>query len=320
MSRILLTGASGFIGSQLGPRLVQAGHEVTCLVRHVSKRDVPLDFGRVVNLDLCDYDAVSRKVEEIQPEIIVNLAAQSLVAYSFDHPLEVPNVGYIAAVNLMEAARTKCKNLKQFLQASTSEVYGYQDTFPVKETSVKKPHCPYSIAKHAADCYAKYLHLGYGFPYFLIRNFNTYGEADSIRRVTERTIAQILTSPTVQLGDPDAIRDFLYSDDSMDAYMTVIQRGLTGMELNICTGIGITIRDWVHKIADLMGYTGEVTFNQTFKRPTDIPILIGSNEQARKVLNWKPRFTHEQGIQATIPKVKAHLERTGQSKPTGGWS
>ena len=320
MSRILLTGASGFIGGFLGPRLVQEGHEVTCFVRHISKRDVPLSFGRLINLDLTDFNAVTRQVEEIQPEIVINLAAQSLVAYSFDHHLEVTNTDYVAAINLMEAARTKCKHLKQFIQASTSEVYGYQTQFPIKESAEKKPHLTYAIAKHAADLYAKYLHLAYGFPYFVIRNFNTYGERDSVRRVTERTISQMLTSNVVELGDPDAIRDFLYVEDSIDAYMTIVHRNLTGMEMNVCTGTGITIRDWVHKIGDLMGFTGEIRFNSTFKRPTDIPILVGSNQQAREILGWKPKYTHEQGIQHTVPKVEAYIKRTGESKPTGGWS
>ena len=318
-SRVLLTGASGFIGGYLGPRL-EEDHEVTCFVRHVSKRDVPVSFGRTVNIDLTDYDAVTRKVEELQPEIIINLAAQSLVAYSFDHHLEVTNTDYLGAINLMEAARSKCKHLKQFIQASTSEVYGYQSSFPIKESAEKKPHLTYAIAKHAADHYAKYLHLAYGFPYFIIRNFNTYGEKDSVRRVTERAISQMLTTQEVHLGDPDAIRDFLYVDDSIDAYLAVVRKCLIGCEMNICTGVGITIRDWAHKIADVLEFEGKISFNSTFKRPTDIPILVGSNQCARELLGWKPRFTHEQGLAATIPKVKAFLERGGGVKPAGEWS
>jgi len=303
----------------LGPALQSAGYDVISLVRHVSKRDVPISFGKVINCDLTDFGMVSNKVAEYQPEIIINLAAQSLVAYSFDRAVEVGATDYLGAINLMEAAR-QVKHLELFLQASTSEVYGYQDKFPVKETTEKKPHCPYSIAKHATDCYAKYLGMAHDFPYFLLRNFNTYGEKDSVRRVTERTIAQMLHGSSVSLGDPDAIRDFLFVDDSIAAYMSVIERRLHGSEMNICTGVGITIRDWVHKIADIMNYKGEITFNTTFRRPTDIPILIGSNEQARKILGWNPSITHESGIRATIPKVAAYVGRTGWTNPTGGWS
>ena len=319
MTRVLLTGASGFIGSYLGPALQSAGYDVIALVRHISKRDVPINFGKVINCDLTDFGMIQRKVAEYQPEIVINLAAQSLVAYSFEHTAEVAATDYVGAINLMEVAR-QVKHLELFLQASTSEVYGYQTIFPTKETAEKNPHCPYSIAKNAADNYAKFLGMAYRFPFFLIRNFNTYGEKDSVRRVTERTIAQMLHGDMVGLGDPDAIRDFLFVDDSISAYMAVIERRLHGLEMNICTGVGITIRDWVHKIGDIMNYKGEITFNSTYRRPTDIPILIGSNEQARKVLGWKPSITHESGIQATIPKVAAYVERTGWTKPTGGWS
>jgi dTDP-glucose 4,6-dehydratase len=303
----------------LGPALQSAGYDVIALVRHISKRDVPINFGKVINCDLTDFGMIQRKVAEYQPEIIINLAAQSLVAYSFEHTTEVAATDYVGAINLMEVAR-QVKHLELFLQASTSEVYGYQTIFPTKETAEKNPHCPYSIAKNAADNYAKFLGMAYRFPFFLIRNFNTYGEKDSVRRVTERTIAQMLHGDMVSLGDPDAIRDFLFVDDSISAYMAVIERRLHGLEMNICTGVGITIRDWVHKIGDIMNYKGEITFNSTYRRPTDIPILIGSNEQARKVLGWKPSNTHELGIRATIPKVAAYVERTGWTKPTGGWS
>lgn len=318
--RILLTGASGFIGSHLGPRLVDEGYEVLSFVRHVSRRDVPVSFGKSISVDIADFGNAESKVAEYQPEIIVNLAAQSLVAYSFDHPIEVQVVDYLAAINLMEAARKHCKHLELFLQASTSEVYGYQEQFPIKESAEKKPHCSYSIAKHAADCYAEYLGKAYSFPYLLLRNFNTYGERHSVRRITERTIAQMCNGGPVRLGDPDAIRDFLFVDDSTHAYMEAINRRVTGMELNVCTGIGISIRDWVSKIADLMEYTGKIEFNSTFRRPADIPILIGSNARVRKVFNWKPRFTHETGLKETISRVTEYVNCVGWSEPVGGWS
>ena len=320
MTRVLLTGASGFIGGYLGPRLEEDGYEVISFVRHISKRDNPVTFGKVLNVDLTDFDAVTCKVADLQPEIIVNLAAQSLVAYSFEHVMEVAGVDYLGAVNLMEAAQKHCRHLKLFLQASTSEVYGYQTEFPTRETAEKKPHCPYSIAKHAVDNYAKYLHLARGFPYFLIRNFNTYGEKDSIRRVTEKAVAGMLTCETVKLGDPDAVRDFLYMDDSIDTYMKIVNECLTGDEMNICTGTGITIRDWVFKIADLMNFKGKIVFNTAYKRPTDIPILIGCNQKARETLGWKPRYTHEEGILETVPKVRDYLKLHPEALSAGGWS
>lgn len=320
LTRLLLTGGTGFIGSHLGPRLEAEGYDVIALARHVSKRDVPIAFGKVINCDLTDFGFIENKVAELRPEIIVNLAAQSLVPYSFSHIVEVPAANFLGAINLMEAARKHVPNLELFVQASTSEVYGYQDKFPIREDAMKRPHCPYSIAKHAVDCYAKYLDLAYDFPYFLMRSFNTYGERDSLRRVTERTIAQMLKLPRIELGDPDCIRDFLYVDDTIDAYVAVINRRLKGMEMNICTGVGITIYDWVYKIAEIMDYKGEIQFNATYKRPTDIPVLIGCSERARKVLGWKPKYNHEDGLAKAIPKVKDYVERTGWTKPTGGWS
>lgn len=313
--KVFVTGATGFIGSHLIPKLVERGYRVYAIKRHISRRDAPLpgNIDKFYTGDLTDSNFVEASLQDANPDFIINLAAQSLVAYSFERWDEVTRVDYLAAANLMQLS-TKLQNLKAFVQASTSEVYGYQtvEEIPIKEDAPKRPHTPYPIAKHAADCYAKYLRLANNFPYILIRNFNTYGEKFSTRRVTERAIAEMLKAPNnIRMGSGTSVRDFLYVDDSIDAYLVLLENwhSAVGEEWNVCTGVGITVRDWVHKIAEQLDWKGTVTWDSTYKRPTGIPILIGNGEKIRQHFDWKPRTTHELGLQHTIGYVKDYLHR-----------
>ena len=307
--RILLTGATGFIGSHLTPRLVDKNYEVFLLQRYVTGRsaDGRSVRGTVVS-DLRDYFSVRKMISEIQPEVIIHLAALSPVAYSYDHPQEVLAVNTLGTVNLAEAALREIPHFRQFIFAGTSEEYGTQDEFPIKETAVLKANSPYSASKIAADQYLCYLRDAYDFPITVMRCFNTFGRKQDTNFVIEHIITQLLKSPVIHLGDTQAQRDFMYVEDHVQAYLTCLENPrAVGETFNFCTGQVITIQCLAQLIGELVGSEPDIASGATAPRPLDIAILHGDNSQARRILDWRPMYTLEEGLKLTVEYWKTLL-------------
>ena len=304
MDKIFVTGASGFVGSHLIPKLEERGYEVYALERYMTGRYNQGNHPamKTVYADLNDHVAIRELILKIQPEYVIHLAAISPVSYSFDHPFEVTETNFIASMNLAEVNRKYNPKLKQFLVAGTSEEYGIQEVFPIPETADLRPNTPYAVSKVAMDRYMQYLRDAYSFPMTLLRPFNTYGRKDNTHFVVERIISQMLANKSpIKLGDPTPIRDLMYIDDHVDAYLTCLGNE-EAMEktFNFCTGIGTSIFKLAHLISEKLNYRGASAWNTGFKRPTEIPKLIGDNSKACKLLRWRPRVSLENGIERII--------------------
>ena len=171
--KLLLTGSSGFIGSHLRP-LLEAQFDVYHLIS-----------------DLRDHEAIAKEVAAFSPEIIVHLAARTEVEKSFYEQVAFSEINYVGSVNLIEAA-SRLPNLKNFVFASTMEVYGWQ---PISDEVVKNiipkeyvafdehtqpnPNAPYSVAKYGVEKYLEYMHRSCGFPFSAVRQTNCYGRKDN---------------------------------------------------------------------------------------------------------------------------------------------
>jgi len=299
--KVLVTGGSGFIGAELLPRLIELGHEVCSLERYVTGRYVLGARTDTVFGDLRDGFSIRKLVKDTQPEAVIHLAAISPVAYSYDHPQEVFEVNALGTINLAEACLREVPNFKHFLYAGTSEEYGNQDKFPATEDAELRPNSPYSVSKVAADRYLQYMRVAYDFPVTVLRPFNTYGRKDNTHFVVERTITQMLQGKTVRLGDPTPMRDFIYVDDHVDAYLTCLNNPKAkGEVFNFCSGRDISIKGLIGLISKLTGFKGKVQWNTIPARPLDIKKLLGSYEKAKKVLGWRPKYTLEEGLKKTI--------------------
>jgi len=308
--KVLVTGGSGFIGGHLIPALLDAEHDVYSLERYVtgryvlgSRRDVKTFFG-----DLCDFFAIRKLVREIQPDAVIHLASISAVSYSYDHPYEVLETNLLGTVNLAESCLREVPHFKHFLFAGTSEEYGNQENFPIKENAELRPNSPYAVSKVAVDRYLQYMRHAYNFPITVLRNFNTYGRKDNTHFVVERTITQMLKEKVVRLGDPTPVRDFLYVDDHVNSYLTCLgnERAI-GEAFNFCTGLGISIAQLVDLIKKLTSFGGEVIWNTVPRRPLDITKLVGDYSKAEKLLRWKPKYTLEKGLKVTVDFWKKKL-------------
>ncbi len=308
--RVLVTGVTGFIGSHLAPKLAEKGYEVYALQRQTAGRWVQGQTGNAVFCDLRDFFAVRKAVAELQPDMVVHVAAISPVAYSYDHPQEVLTVNTIGTVNLAEACLREVPSFKHFLFAGTSEEYGNQQEFPIKEGAELKPNSPYSVSKVAADNYLQYMAVAYRFPVTVLRPFNTYGRKHDAHFVVERIVTQALRSSAVRLGDLEAVRDLMYLDDHVNAYLTCLQQRdkAIGQVFNFSTGRGVKIKDLANLIGQIAGKKLEIIGGTIPERPLDIHTLIGDNSKARQVLGWTPKVTLEEGLRLTVEYWKKKLE------------
>jgi len=300
--RVLVTGATGFIGGHLVPQLVERGHEVYSLERYVTgryvlgqRREVKTVFG-----DLKEYFAIRRVIHVVKPDVVIHLAAISPVAYSYDHPREVIETNLSGTVNLAESCLREVPHFKQFLFASTSETYGNGPSPKIEETP-QNPNSPYAVSKLACEKYLLYMRDAYRFPVTILRNFNTYGRKDNTHFVVERTILQMLQEKTIRLGGPTPVRDFLYVDDHVYSYLTCLNKQeAKGDVFNFCTGRGVSIKQLVELIGELTDFKGEIVWHTIPARPLDILELVGDYSKAKRLLGWEPRFTLEEGLKLGV--------------------
>jgi len=309
--KVFLTGGTGFIGSHLVPELIKRGYEVYVLERQTSTRYIELKNARVVYGDLRDFYAIKYWIDRISPDYVIHLGAITPVAYSYNHPQEVMEVNLIGTVNLAQACLLK-ESIKQFLFASTSEVYGNNGHNVQKEENPLRPESPYAVSKVACENYLMYLYRAYRFPVTILRPFNTYGRKRSVHFLIERTIYQMLTGDKVLLGDPKKIRDWLYVEDHVNAYLTCLGKEETiGEVFNFCTGKGYTIEQTVNLIAELIGFKGDILWYRTPLRPIESDIIIGDYTKAFMKLGWSPKYSLEEGLKKTIEYWRKRVKSWG---------
>jgi nucleoside-diphosphate-sugar epimerase len=307
MARIFITGHNGFIGTHIVQRLHQ---------------DNELVF---LEGDLRDYQSVDNQLQAANPEIIVHLGARTEVEKSFYEQVTFSEINYVGTVNLIESAR-KLPNLRNFVFASTVEVYGWQEISDqikdgteqeivcFNEETTAYPNAPYAVAKFACEKYLEYAHRSYGFPYTIIRQTNAYGRKDNDFFVTEQIITQMLkNSDEINLGYDKPFRSFIYIDDLMDAWQTVITNPDKCIGQLFCLGPNdpIRISDYVDLIAKKIGWTGTVNWNTKPARPGEIYLLNTSNEKITRMTGWEPKVSLSDGLDRTIDFWRTHLNVIG---------
>jgi nucleoside-diphosphate-sugar epimerase len=303
--RILCTGTTGFIAGTLATKLIEQGHDVTALQRYVSGR-APYNANlKTVFANLNDHFAIQQVIRQLKPEVVFHLAALSPVAFSYNNPVEYLETNFVATSHLAECCMRENSNFKQFIFAGTSEEYGNQTTFPIKEDARLIPNSPYAVSKVAADTYLNYLKDAYGFPITIVRPFNTYGRARDAHFIVERIITQMLHGDTVYLGDPEPKRDLMFMDDHVSAYLSVLdKKEAVGETFNFCTGKGTSIHELARAIKFFTKFMGKIVWNTIPIRPLDIHTLIGDASKAEQLLNWKAKWSLEDGLKRTIKMLK----------------
>ncbi len=317
MSRVLITGAAGFIGSHLVETLAREGCDVRAFVRYNARNDwgwieslSPALMKRVEVFrgDIKDSEAVHKAVKDM--EVVYHLAALISIPYSYVNPLDIVQTNIVGTANVLNACLGS-QSLKKLVSTSTSEVYGTARTVPITEDHPLQAQSPYAASKIAADKLCESYHKSFDLPVATIRPFNTYGPRQSSRAVIPSIIVQALHASTVKIGSTAPIRDFCFVADTVAGFRAVADSTeSTGKVLNTGTGVGVTIGEVAQKILDLLGSNAELVVEEERVRPgkSEVMRLLADSSEAFRKTGWRAEHSLEDGLSETIAWMKANSE------------
>jgi GDP-4-dehydro-6-deoxy-D-mannose reductase len=271
--------------------------------------------------DITSAERILGVFEEIKPHAVFHLAAESFVPTSFREPVRVSHNNIVGTLKIFEAAKRFNDGLESVQVACSSEQYGLVDPneVPVTEDIKKNPFRPrsvYGITKCATEQIAWLYHNSYGVPSIITRGFNHEGPRRGIQFVTSvihRQIVEILKGKRdkIVIGNPNAIRDFTHVKDTVNAYTLLSEKRKLGEPFNVCSGMGITIADYVKLAKKIYNLDTEVFIDPKRMRPSEVPLLIGRNEKIFNETGWKPIRSVIDIIKEGVEYFKAHPEMLG---------
>lgn len=310
MKTALITGITGQDGSYLAELLLKKGYKVYGMARRssIDKFERIQSFIKDVNIvygDLLDQGSLNRLVEEIKPDEIYNLAAQSFVAASWNQPELTGEVTGLGALRMLEAIRQINPKIR-FYQASSSEMFGKVVETPQSENTPFYPRSPYGVAK----LFAHWTTINYRESFSLFACNGILFNHESPRRGNEfvtrkitMTVAKIKKGleKELRLGNFDAKRDWGFAGDYVEAMYLMLQRD-TPDDFVIGTGQTHTVREFCEHAFKYVGldYNDYVVVDPAFFRPAEVDILLADSTKARKELGWKPKVDFEQLVQMMV--------------------
>lgn len=305
-SRVLVTGADGFIGSHLTELLLGQGYRVRALSQYNSFNN----WGWLEGIENPNLEVVCGDVRDPNycrhicdgVDTVYHLAALIAIPYSYVAPDSYVDTNVKGTLNMLQAARD-C-GVRRLVVTSTSEVYGTALHVPIHESHPRQPQSPYSATKIAADAMALSFYNAFELPVVIARPFNTYGPRQSARAIIPTIITQIAAGKReIMVGDLAPTRDFNFVTDTARGFIALgTTPGLEGMEINIATGTEISMGDTLRTIADLMSTDVHYVVDPRRLRPSksEVRRLCGDSTKIRSLTEWQPEVTLEEGLRKTI--------------------
>lgn len=306
---MLVTGATGLVGSWLSRSLAEEGSQVVALVCEVDPQSEFIRGGMsqrviVVNGRLEDRALVERAVNEHEIDTIFHLGAQTLVGTARRAPVATFESNVQGTWNVLEAARVCAGLVQRVIVASSDKAYGEQPALPYVEDMALIGRAPYDVSKSCTDLIAKSYHATYGTPVAIARCGNIYGGGDlNWSRIVPGTLRSLFQGeqPVIR-SDGTLVRDYLYVDDVVDAYLLLAEgmhtRGLAGEAFNFSDESPMSVLDLYKAICeavgtnvepDILGHTSGEIRNQHL-----------SATKATAMLGWKAQFQLHEGLARTI--------------------
>lgn len=312
MNKILVTGSDGFIGSHLVETLVRQGHKVRAFVFYNSfnswgwldycSEEVKGQF-EVFTGDIRDPYGVRTAMKGC--DAVLHLAALIAIPYSYHSPDTYVDTNIKGTLNVVQAAREL--SISKVIHTSTSEVYGTARFVPITEAHPLQGQSPYSASKIGADQIAMSFYSSFGTPVVILRPFNTYGPRQSARAVIPTIITQIVSGKRkIKLGAVNPTRDFNYVTDTVTGFIAALhsEQGV-GHVINLGSNFEISIGDTARTIAHIMRVEIEILTDEIRFRPekSEVERLWASNDKARELLNWQPKYGGLDGFQRGLSET-----------------
>lgn len=311
-TRVLVTGAAGFVGANLVRMLLRKGYAVRVLENFSSGRREHLEGLdlEVVEGDVREAAAVAEAVGGAQH--VIHLAAQTGVPGSLADPMSDCVVNVVGTLNLLEASRKS--GVKRFVLASSNAPMGRQEC-PASEDKAPLPISPYGASKLAAEGYCLAYHGAWGLAAVALRFANAYGRFSMHKdSVVAAFCKRALASRKITIdGDGGQTRDFVHVDDLCRAALSVLESGVGGEVFQIATGVETPIRSLAARIQSMCPHPVDVAYGA--ERQGDIRRNYSDISKARRILGWSPQITMEDGVADTF-KWFSEMMEASQEQPT----
>lgn len=307
--KVLITGADGFIGSHLTETLLEEGYDVKAFTYYNSfnswgwldtfSKDKLKEI-EVFTGDIRDPNGVREAMKGVDE--VFHLAALIAIPFSYHSPDSYVDTNIKGTLNVLQAARDL--ETERILVTSTSEVYGTAQYVPIDELHPYQGQSPYSATKIGADRLAESFYRSFNMPISIVRPFNTYGPRQSARAVIPTIITQLLSGETeIKLGSLTPTRDFNFVKDTARGFIEIAKSDRTiGEEINIATQDEISIGRLAEEMIRQINPNAKIVCDDQRLRPdkSEVNRLLGSNEKIKKLTDWLPSYTFEEGIRETI--------------------
>ena len=318
---VLVTGATGLVGSWLVRRLIAQGADPVCLVRDwVPQSELVsaklIERVRVVRGDVRDQQILERALGEYEVATVMHLAAQTTVGVANRNPVSTLDTNIRGTWALLEACR-RSSTVREVVLASSDKAYGDQDVLPYSETMPLQGRHPYDVSKSCTDLIAQMYAKTYNLPVAITRCGNFFGGGDlNWNRIVPGTIRSVVRgeSPLIR-SDGKFVRDYFFVEDGAAAYMLLAEAIATRPELhgeafNFSNEQKISVLDLATKIITIMGSNVQPDIRN--QASNEIRIQYLDSSKARQLLDWSPSFTLEAGLQETVHWyeqyfLKAHI-------------
>jgi len=313
----LVTGITGFAGSHLSELLLKEKVEVHGIQRWRSKSDNIDHIAEKIifhEADLLDAHSLYKVVDEVRPNYIFHLAAQSYVQSSWASPSNTLEVNIIGTVHLFEAIRKSELDITIQI-ACSSEEYGkvLPAELPIKESNPLRPLSPYAVSKLAMDYLGYQYYQSYGMKVIRTRGFNhtgprrgdVFAESTFAKQIAE--IEKGKKEPVVYVGNLNASRDYTDVRDMVKAYFLAVQKCIPGQVYNIATGNSWKIGDVLETLLSKSKVKIKIVPDKTRMRPSDVETLVGDANKFRIQTGWKPEISFEQTLEDLLNYWRARV-------------
>ncbi|WP_310026800.1 GDP-mannose 4,6-dehydratase [Bacillus pumilus] len=314
---VFVTGCTGLLGSYLVKELIDQGANVTGLVRDQVPRSnlyqgSQFEKMNVVQGALEDMQTIERALGEYEIDTVFHLAAQAIVGVANRHPVSTFEANILGTWNVLEACRRQ-PLIKRVIVASSDKAYGDQEQLPYDEDMPLNGKHPYDVSKSCADLISHTYYNTYGLPVCITRCGNLYGGGDlNFNRIIPQTIQLVLEGEAPEIrSDGTFIRDYFYIEDAVKAYLLLAEKmeekGLAGEAFNFSNEIQLTVLELVDKILKAMG--SELKPRILNQGTHEIKHQYLSAEKARKLFDWKPDYSIDEGLEKTIEWYREFFQK-----------
>lgn len=316
MSRIAVIGSNSFSGSDFVDLLLEnPDNQVIGISRSAEKSPLFLPYlGRQSDaykfhqLDLNhDMPRIIRALDEFEPEYIVNFAAQSEVAPSWENPDHWYQTNVVALSRLTHALKDR-KWLKRYVHISSPEVYG-TCSGTVLETAPVNPSTPYAASKAAADLHLSTLQKHFDFPLVTVRATNVYGAHQQLFKIIPRSAIYVRSNQIIELhGGGHAVKSYIHIRDVSRGELAIMEGGNHGEIYHLSPDGGYAVRDIVRSVCELSGVAFEDATRTVAERLGQDAAYVIDSTKAREQFGWKPEVTLEAGLQGVVNWVEKYWQ------------